>query len=218
MKILPWMTIVLMPLGPAAAFADVINGDFSLGDVGFATDYTASNPDPGPGHYTVGTNPNQFNPYGTSFGDHTTGDGLMMIVDGSMQSGQAIWSESITVQPQTNYQFSAYVASWGAPGGNGIDPSPAQLVFAANGIAIGSTFIVPALNGQWAQFAGTFNSGSFSTIALDITDLNTVFNGNDVALDDIVMEVPPIPEPATLGVLAMGGAVLFVRRRARASR
>ena len=58
------------------------NGDFSAGNTGFTSQYTYS---PGnllhEGTYTVDNNPHNDSIYGASFGDHTTGKGLMLIAN-----------------------------------------------------------------------------------------------------------------------------------------
>ena len=57
------------------------NGDFSAGNT-TPGGYTLSTTF-GPGLYGLTTNPQSINPGEASFGDHTTGTGLMMVVDGS---------------------------------------------------------------------------------------------------------------------------------------
>lgn len=93
----------------------LINGDFEAGNTGFSTDYSY---DPGgiytAGEYDVVTNPTlaHNDPQVASFGDHTSGSGLMMVVNGASSANQIVWSQSIEVFPNTDYEFSAWVASW----------------------------------------------------------------------------------------------------------
>jgi hypothetical protein len=122
----------------------------------------------------------------------------MLIADGSGTANTAVWSESVTVVPNSQYAFTFWASSNGNDNGNGIDPSPASLRAAANGVAIGSSLSVPQTNGVWSKFAGSFNSGANSSVTLSITDLNTNGGaGNDFAIDDISL----VPEPASISLL-----------------
>lgn len=64
----------------------VYNGDFSLGNTGFTSQYIDTN---GPGslwpegYYSVVSNPNSVHPNFAAFGDHTTSTGLMMVINGA---------------------------------------------------------------------------------------------------------------------------------------
>jgi hypothetical protein len=193
--------------------ADVANGQFSSGNVNFSSQYAFASPsDPGGGHYIVGTNPHAWNSALSSFGDHTSGTGMMLIADGATSSNVQVWSESVAVTPNTQYTFSYWAASCGNDSGNGKDPSPATLIAAVNGTQLGSTFNVPATNGAWTEFTGTFNSGAASSVPLTITDSNLVSTGNDFALDDISVVSTPEPQSAVLLLCAVGGLLLCRRR------
>jgi len=206
---------LIVPLS-AGARGDVGNGNFSAGNTGFSSGYTFASVDPstGAGHFTVATSPLLFNSFGASFGDHTTGTGPMLILDGSSQSGVVAWSQVVSLAPNTNYQFSAFAASWGEVG-DLHDPSPAIISFTVNGSQVGSTLNLPATDGQWAQYQGSFNSGALTFATLGITDLNTVSIGNDFAIDDISLSGPsaPIPEPACIAILGCGSLALLGRIR-----
>jgi hypothetical protein len=88
--------------GPIALAGNLlVNGDFSSGNTGFTSGYTHV-PDgvfTAPGDYGVITNPaTAFTNGFASFGDHTTGTGLMMFGDGT--GGQTpFWSEVATTSP-----------------------------------------------------------------------------------------------------------------------
>ncbi len=123
---------------PAGSAADpiILNANFSLGNTGFSSahGYVAypSVESPGlmypEGIYTVGANPGFVHDRWADFGDHTTGDGLMMIVNGHREADMMVWSTSVTVDPDTQYDFSAWAAS--------VYPrSPSGLAFSINGTA-----------------------------------------------------------------------------------
>lgn len=95
----------------AGAINLVTNGDFSDGNSDFSSAYNYS---PGmsasPGDYSLVTDPHNFNGNLTSFGDHTTGTGQMMVVDGGAP-GLTVWSQTIAVTPNTPYEFSFWAAT-----------------------------------------------------------------------------------------------------------
>ena len=166
----------------------IINGDFSAGDVGFTTSYilgtggtwgSVSNP----GTYSITTNPNLAHTNFFSFGDHTTGTGNMMVCNGASSANTVVWSQTISIVPNTNYNFSAWVAS--TENMNAGDE--AQLQFSINGSLIGSVFNAPLTGGNWVNFFTNWNSGANTSATITIVDQNTIGN-NDFALDDIFFQ------------------------------
>lgn len=160
--------------------AGVINGDFSAGNSGFTSDYTfiASGTSTTPGTFGIRTNSLDFNPGYNLFGDHTTGKGNMMLIDGN--TGMIAWQETVTVAANTNYVFSAWVTP-----ANSSNPSVLQ--FTINGVQVGATVTLSGTPGVWQQFVGTWSSGSATSAVLAITDQNGVSLGNDFALDDLAL-------------------------------
>jgi hypothetical protein len=159
----------------------IVNGDFSLGNVGFDTDFTYS---PGYMHpggtYDVVDNPRNSHPTTSAdFHDHTTGDGLMLAFNGSWTSDDVAWSQSISVSPHQCYEFSMYVASWNGGGPRG------SLRVLVNGAPIAPDFDAPAIDGIWEFFSASFLSGENSTVVVSIVNTGTAEYGNDIALDDI---------------------------------
>src|SRR5207302_998954 len=100
----------------ASARGGVINGNFSSGNTGFTSGYGFG--PTGGGHYTVGSNPKTWNSFLSSYGDHTTGSGLMLIADGSGTANTSVWSESIAVTPSTQYTFRFWASSNGNDNAN----------------------------------------------------------------------------------------------------
>lgn len=120
------MTVALSLSAAPVLGADgnlVDNGDFEDGDTGFETEYTYLDPaitggwTLGPEYmYTVSTDPSLYHSAWTSFGDHTTGDGLMMIVNGTPPSAgdpKLVWGqttvalECVPTYPETPYTLYA---------------------------------------------------------------------------------------------------------------
>lgn len=163
-----------------------VNGSFTYGNTGFNSGYTflrtASSPTY-PGQYGVGTNPTAYNSVFPTIGDHTTGSGKMMVIDGSTTSGTSIWCESIPVAAGAYYDFSFWLANLGS----GYSTSDAGLVVTVNGTTIGTTAIGSGTGG-WLQHQDVWYSGTDTIANICITDSNTTYVGNDFALDDISLQ------------------------------
>lgn len=164
----------------------LFNGDFSLGDQGFTSSYIY-----GTGgtwgvlsleaQYAITTNPNFVHTNFANFGDHTTGSGNMLVVNGAGTPNVNIWCQNINVNPNTWYDFSA----WGA---TCVASNPAILQFSINGILTGTPLALPITNGLWTQFHTTWFSGANTNIDICITDQSTAVSGNDFAIDDITFK------------------------------
>lgn len=101
-----------------------------------------------------------------------------------------IWQQTVTVEPNTEYYFSAWAMN--------LNPSnPAILQFEVNGVLVGTIADLndapkPTTNAQvnlnnWVRFYSdpTWNSGTATTAVIRIRNLNTIAGGNDFGLDDI---------------------------------
>jgi gliding motility-associated-like protein len=156
----------------------VLNGDFSGGNVGFTSDYnytTNLNPE---ATYWVGPNANNVHSGFSATPDHTTGTGNYLVVNGAGTPGLNVWCQTITVEPNTNYNFSAWVTSVASG-------SPAILQFSINGQVLNQPFSAPASVGQWAEFFAVWNSGANTSAQICIVNQNTTLGGNDFGIDDI---------------------------------
>ncbi|MGD9929768.1 MAG: PKD-like domain-containing protein [Mangrovibacterium sp.] len=142
------------------------------------------------GKYAVNTNAHNYHPsfYGR---DHTTGSGKFLMLNGSTSTPvKTIWEQTVTVEPNTNYYFSAW--------GMNLNPaSPARLRFEVNGVQVGTIADLniapkPTSDAQvnldnWIRFYSDplWNSGTNTTAVIRIINLNTDAGGNDYGLDDI---------------------------------
>lgn len=183
----------------------IINGDFALGNTGFASDYeftsaagglaTGGTPDGGAQKYAIGTNPNYYHSAFVTTGDHTSGQGNMMIVNGSTTAGKEVWRETVgPLMVGTKYEFSAWVM-------NVYPDSPANLKFSFGGTVLGE--FSPTGSGVWQQFTAQFTASEATSLG-GVIDLNLAYSGNDFALDDI--SLTPVPEPSTV----IAGALLLL--------
>ncbi len=134
----------------------VVNGDFSQGNTGFSSAYVYAAPNTTEGQYTVGTSSQAWNASTAACGDHTTGTGNMMIINGDPTAGVSVWaSQTMPVTPNTNYAFSVWIESISSP-------NPAILQFSINGSPLGSPVNASATTCSWNQFYTPWNSGSQS--------------------------------------------------------
>jgi gliding motility-associated-like protein len=161
------------------------NGDFSQGNTLFVTEYTqVANPNPFgvQASYDIVTNPSAWFAAFASCGDHTTGNGNLMVFDGAVDpTGNVIaWSNQnpVAITPNTDYTFSYYLATV-ATG------SPAQMEVTINGISLGNPVTAPGATCLWTLVSYDWNSSSNTTANFAIYDRNSASGGNDFALDDI---------------------------------
>ena len=218
-----------VPSSSAAQAVNIVdNGDFEAGAIGFSSDYTFGDVHWGEtyGAYNIGTNP-AYAPgaWGdwTSFGDHTSGHGLMLILNGPASpqfQPLDLWSQTVAVVPDSRYAFTFWAASIANP------PAPAQLQAYVNGASLGFTLTLPNSGGLWVTAGGDWNSGSATSAKLALVDALSVEQWNDFVVDDISLvregnTIPPpppaIPELPTWAMMLAGlaGLGLFGRRAAR---
>lgn len=200
------MIALLGTAGQAASLLD--NGDFSAGNTGFSTDLTFSPGSTTSSRYFVGTNPNAWFSSFSSFGDNTTGDGNMMMVNGSTTAGDTVWSQTVAVAANTTYEFSGFMAA--------MFPGSSELSFSINSLSL-RDITGPATTGTWDGFSFDWTSGSATTATVSLLQKSTGFVGNDYALDDLsfvaTSTVAPVPLPAAgWGLIAALGCLAGLRR------
>lgn len=217
----------------------VVNGDFSLGNYGFTTDYQYK-PDP----YIIGVPTSGLWPEGTYnvwhdaqythsnfWGhDHTTGSGQppdnFMLING-WGNDFIVWEQGpVTLIPNTDYYFAAWAISL-----NNVGPEPqnhyAQLRFEIVTPNYGQQQVgtiadlSPGTNNNnnpWKpedRFYGTWNSQDATSAYIRIRNLEPTLVGNDFGLDDIsfgtMNPFPAVPHPEANGgdPLCEGGILLL---------
>lgn len=157
----------------------ITNGDFSAGNTGFASGYVyMPPPNNNQGQYWVSTNAQVWNGGMAACGDHSTGNGNMLLVNGATTSNASVYCTTVNVIPNTSYAFSTWLTTLTA--GN-----LAQLQFSINGSLLGGVFTAPASLCTWQQFYQVWNSGASNTATICIVNQNTNAGANDFGLDDI---------------------------------
>ena len=153
------------------------NGDFEAGDSGFSSQYQPWNFNfPTEGNYYITDNPLAFlGPLGACV-DHTTGSGFMMLVDGATVPGLDVWCQTVPVNPNTDYIFTAWFLT---------EPilSP-TIEFYINGNLVHDDAL-PTTLCSWYEVTFTWNSGAATSANVCIQDATTAAFGNDFSIDDI---------------------------------
>lgn len=163
----------------------IYNGDFELGDVGFTSDY-----DPAPNNwngifvdpeakYRVENNPSQEFFEFEDCRDHTGNSGNMLMANGSEDSDDAVWCQSVAINPNQGYQFEAWFTSLSDK------KSPSTMMVEINGVQIGSDLDLDHYACNWESITATWYSGNSTVANICIYDLEEDEHGNDFAVDDI---------------------------------
>lgn len=186
------------------------NPNFSDGNTGFQTGYTYFTGSPLPaGRYTIAHTPQEHHPLQANFGDHTTGNGLMMVVNGGTLSNVydwPVWQETVGVTTGWQYTFTGWTTT-----ADSFDGSPAKLAARINGQTVMASFTVPQIGANWQQFSFTWSAVGTTNATISLFSLNTAAAGNDFVLDDLSFS--PVPEPSTLWAMGLGAVGLGLSRR-----
>lgn len=196
------------------------NPAFEDGNTGFECFYTYFTGSPLPeGRCVVASSPRLHHRLQADFGDHTTGKGLMLIVNGGTLSNvydYPFWRETVAVDQGKNYSFTGWTTSADA-----YDSSPARLAASINGHLVMPEFQVPAVGHEWVQFSFNWNAEDYETATISLFSLNTAYNGNDFVIDDLSFDesssVPALP-PAACFAIGLLGLVTAMRRKSKGSR
>ena len=154
------------------------NPDFNQGREEFTSEYIYVERINTQGVYSVNESAYNLNPvYFSDCPDHTTGEGQMLVVDGSPEANRKVWCQSIQIKSNTDYAFSTWLTSVGRV-------NPPILQFFINNELLGPFFRASDRICEWRQFFETWNSGQATEAEICIINQNTNPQGNDFAMDD----------------------------------
>ena len=161
----------------------VINGNFNLGNVGFTSDYeyvseTGSSMVP-ENRYTVGTSPRNYHPGFIIHGDHTTGDGNMLIANGSPNNSKYVWKQSVYVEKGKTYEFSAWFLSVS----ENTPLNKDMIEYVINDEANLGEY--DKTENDWQRYYWRYTATESGYIDIKIRSLSSAASGNDFAIDDI---------------------------------
>ena len=161
------------------------NADFEAGNIGFSSDYQFAVGNSAEGQFTVRSDPQNWNEEFVNFGDHTTGAGKMLVVNGATAGSPAIWRQTISVQTNTAYSFEAWT-------GTAVAGGPANLLLKIDGVQIGQSFVLPDATGSWVRWEQGWTSSTNAVATFEIINANTSRFPNDFYIDDLkLLEAPP---------------------------
>ncbi|TWU37529.1 tRNA nuclease WapA precursor [Novipirellula aureliae] len=166
------------------------NQDFESGDIRFDTDLRKATNESlvREGRYLIGKDPFDHHNSWPSFGDHTSGDGLMMIVNGATNGVHTVWGQKIKVNANTKYNFGAWAATT-------FEESPSRIQFFVNGEMIGEDLPLSSTLAEWQYLSAEWFSEEATTVDLAIKNYGAAAGGNDFVLDDIEFSVDGEVEP-----------------------
>jgi hypothetical protein len=207
----------------------VENGDFEQGNTGFRTQYGFRSDNPSvrnelypEGLYAVDQSSNDYHNQFNDNGDHTTGNGNFMIVNGDPNLGNVVWETNgyLDVKRNTDYYFGAWTTNLVSraeankyarlrlivltPGNNGQDQVSSEST-------LGDLRFQNV--GEWIEFFNpqVWNSGNNTRVRLQIINENTIRDGNDFGIDDISFaEISAVEfqfDPSNDGPVCQGGTI-----------
>lgn len=184
----------------------VQNGDFEAGDTGFTSDYGTGIGGPvgllsAPGQYTISGKPEDVN---TNYSACQPRGGFqMMVVNGSTERGANVWCQTIAVQPNTGYRFSAWLTALFD------DPELANIRLTINGTAAGAALTVSPTLCEWNELTASWESTTETSVELCLTDTNMELIGNDFAIEDIFFgPVCKQTDEVTIGEVSFNAAAI----------
>ena len=159
------------------------NGNFQQGNTGFmsglrylvVSDRTA-------GVYTVGTNSREFQIDFPVCGAHPGVGDKMLIANGSVSVNSKVWEQTIAVQPNQTYAVSFWYQNVTPVADN------LSLSLTINNVTVAQDSTAAIQPCLWYAARGVWRSGTNTTAVIRIVDSYNAFDGDDFAIDDIILE------------------------------
>ena len=164
----------------------VINGDFEAQFEGFNTTYKITDDVEKTGFIAVDDNPGSFTSYFINKGDHTLGNGNMLIIDGDTFEDY-FYQTTVAAEKESQYEISF----WGLniheifiPGDtSNEDKNPPIYRITINGKTMYDT-ILP-MDTSWNEFSFIYKTENTDSIRLEISSQTGTVKKNDFAIDDV---------------------------------
>lgn len=179
----------------------VSNPHFDAGTNSFQCDYLHS---PArlnaQGTFAISNNPARLNSFFVSFRDHTSTNGLMLIVNGEENPPvptNAVWRQTVPARPHRFHRFSVWVANACCTSGG----NPGQIALVINGTNLSGPLQPPSPAGTWMEHSVVWDSGESSSATLEVRIPTTFGSGNDFALDDFSFVQIDVPSQGLIGPL-----------------
>ena len=157
------------------------NGNFSSGNTGFLSNYTYNATSIwNASTYAVGPNPNAVHPNFGTWGDHTTGTGNYMLVNGSSTGTKILWRQTVSLPPGAQVTMKWWMLTFVSPAGS--------LQLKLLGTNVGGTASTPSSTGIWQQTSRSFTAPASGSATINLVTLSGAGSGNDFGIDDISLE------------------------------
>jgi hypothetical protein len=168
---------------PGRQFELIVNGDFEMGDTLFNTEYRFSTKGKNEKTYSVTDNPylsyNKFD----SCGDHTTGFGKMLLVNGDTVPGTLVWQQTVrNLKKNLDYEL----RFWHTPVNK--LRSPVLYAFINDDTLKPYPIFMPDSSCNWQEFVSKWFSGQSDTAEIKLYNGALHIAGNDFALDDFSLQ------------------------------
>ncbi|WP_180754447.1 Ig-like domain-containing protein [Hymenobacter sp. DG01] len=188
-------TVTILVYDPATACTEATgpnllkNPSFALGNTGFQTDYTYVENQPNittelnpEGLYAVGTSASDYHGNFIQNGRGGATDNFLMI-NGS-NTIKKLYSQTIAVEPNKYYSFSAYVNNIikGSTATTADDP---VFGFVINGASTSGITSIPEDPDTWVKLDDIWFSGNNTTATFEIVNVSIAAGGNDMGIDDV---------------------------------
>lgn len=178
-------TVYTVTAGYSGSRNLVFNGDFSMGNIGFVSDYgyLVSNPSGATGVYgLVAAAKTFYNAFAACTAMGVGGD-LMLIADGSTLADKRVWQQELPVRPNTAYTFVYHIQSVQGPVQALVETRINDLPVTGNTVT--STQSAPNELCTWQIITYNWNSGSNTSARISLYNRNLAAAGNDFTLDNI---------------------------------
>lgn len=158
------------------------NGEFTAGNFGFTSGFTNNQTSVSSlGTYAVGPDASAVHPSYGAWGDHTSGTGNFMIINGDdSPTHTTAWSQTVNLPPGVQVDMYFHLINLTSP--------ITALVVAVNGVPSSNAYYTPSTPGVWQQNQFTFTSSSTGVNQISLQVITSAVWGNDFGLDDIMFE------------------------------